>query len=121
MQINNLKELLDMFMNVNSQRVKMGITLANLAQHDDVPLHVKVAICTTMYDMIRDMDKELDSDLIKLFNSVFDSIEKDVKIVSGEDLREMMGNLITKAEAITKKREDRIMDGNNILNRINLN
>ena len=46
---------------------------------------------------------------------------EEVKEVTGEDIRKMMGNLITKAEAITKQREDRIMDGNNILNQINLN
>ena len=68
MQINNLKELLDMFMNTNSQKVKMGITLSNIAQHGDIPLHVKVAICTAMYDMIRDMDKELDSTKIKVIS-----------------------------------------------------
>jgi len=122
MEINNLKQLLEMVTKSNIQRVKMSVTLANLAMHDEITLHVRVAICTTLFDIIKnDADPELDSEMIKLFNKTIDKVSKEVKEITGEDIREMMNNLIKKAEAVANARINRINDGNDILKQINLN
>lgn len=122
----SLSDLLSYVSKTNAQRAKMSALLANLIIHANVPLEIQTVICTSMWDILKnDTDKVMDSEMIKMFDEIIDlvgkRIEKHANVEEGFDIREYMSGVVAKAEKMIDEKMDRINEGNDILNKINLN
>ena len=115
------KELMDKIEKANDQRTIMALTLMNVMKQRETEFSIRCSVAASMISMLNETMLSEDKPLIKALEDGISAVCEDAKIMGIDDLRTRLENSIVAAKQIVEEKYNRINDGNDILNQINLN
>jgi hypothetical protein len=117
-----LNEIAEKISKTNDQRCIMACMLVNvMKQSNDVSINLRSSIAASLMDMLDNHMLNEDKDLIKLLNEGIDIVCEDAKRHGVKDLRLVLKQTIQSSKQQLNDHLNRVVDGQNILNQINLN
>jgi hypothetical protein len=106
----------------NEQRLKMALTLINvMRQSEGATIQIRSAIAASLIDMLNNDMLPEDTALINILNEGINLVCEDAKEYGVADLRSKLEETIVTAKEIIEQKENRVKEGDSILNNINFN
>ena len=115
------KEIMDKIEKANDQRTIMALTLMNVMKHRDTEFSIRCSVAASMISMLSENMLSEDKPLIKVLEDGINAVCEDAKQLGIDDMRTRLEDSIAHAKQIVEEKYNRINDGNDILNQINLN
>lgn len=117
-----MKDILEKIAKSNEQRCIMALTLVKVMESEKVNINLRSSIAASLIDMLDNHMIEEDKQLIKILNEGIDNVCDDAQKKYGiKDLRVELRKTIQISKQQIQEHYNRVNEGQNILNQINLN
>lgn len=113
-----IQEIKERIQKSNDQRIKMALTLINVLKNTkESTLELRAAVATSVFEMLTTSMLPEDNQLVHLLNDAVDFVCKEIEDAGVSNFKDRMVKIIKDSQ----EKSERVVDGESILNNINLN